>query len=255
MLRDVNTDSSALGARASINATLAKVDLDAWIFANAGIADGMSLLDLGCGLGKQIFYLAGRLSPATSILGLDISAESVGAVNRTARELGRVGVEARVLGLDECVAALAGRRFDRILSTYAIYYSSDMPELLRSLAGLLAPGGCLFVSGPGAGTNHELIECANRHAPDPESRMPDVGDFISPEQLAAVAPAFRRCESLRLANIIRFPDVDTVLAWWRQHASYRPQAEAGLTRELTETVARQGEFLLTKNVLGVRLDA
>jgi SAM-dependent methyltransferase len=253
-LRDVNTDSSALGARASINASLAKVDLDAWIFANAELADGMTVLDLGCGLGKQVLYIAARLSPATRVLGLDISAESVEAVNRTALERGLAGVTARVLGLDECVAALAGPKFDRILSTYSIYYSSDMVKLLRSLAELLTPGGRLFVSGPGAGTNREIIECANRHAPDPESRLPDIGDFISPEQLASVAPAFSRCESLRLANSIRFPDADTVLTWWRQHASYRPSAEAGLAHELSETVAQQGHFLLTKNVLGVCLD-
>ncbi len=251
---DLSTDSAAVKARASINANLAKADLDEWIFAHAGFADGMSVLDLGCGLGKQTFYLAERLSPATKILAVDISKQAVDAVNLSAREQGLGGVEALQLSLDQCVEALAGRKFDRIISTYAIYYASDMPGLLRSLAGLLASGGRLFISGPGAGTNREIIALANRHINTPESRLQDIDDFISAGQIASVTPAFRSSQTLRLANSIRFPDADTVLAWWRRHASFIPQAEEGLRQELEGVLSRQGEFSLTKNVLGVSLD-
>jgi SAM-dependent methyltransferase len=252
--RDLNTDSLAVKTRAAINASLAKADLEEWVFTHAGFSDGMSILDLGCGLGKQTFYLAGRLSPTTSILALDISEEAVEAVNRTARERGLAGVEARVLGLDECAAALVGQKFQRIISVYAIYYSSDMPGVLRSLAGLLDRGGRLFVCGPGASTNREIIDLANRHIDDPGSRLPDIDDFISREQIASLVPVFGGCHTVRLANAIRFPDADTALTWWREHASYRPQAEAGVRGDLEGIVARHGEFVLTKNVLGVRLD-
>src|SRR5438445_2050568 len=122
----------------------------------------MSILDLGCGLGKQTLFLAERLSPDTRILSIDLSGDAVDHVNTTAQRRALHNVGARRIGLDDCVAVFTGQKFDLILSTYAIYYASDMPWLLRSLVTLLHPGGTIFVCGNGAGSNRELYGIANR---------------------------------------------------------------------------------------------
>jgi SAM-dependent methyltransferase len=251
MLGKFNSDTAALQRRENLNAALAARDLDEWIVERALPEASERVLDIGCGTGKQVFHLARRIRNL-DILGIDISEDAVAAVRRRAGDDGISGVAAERIGIDECVDRLAPASFDLILSTYAIYYSSDVAATMRRLAQLARPGGRAFLSGPGAGTNRELIAIVRAVAAD-DAVIADIDDFVSAEQIAAAGRQWGAVALHRLDNEIAFPSAAAVLDWWRNHNSYLPEIENGVAAALAQVVAREGSFRLTKNVLGVLL--
>ncbi len=251
MLGKFNADTAALRRRESLNASLAARDLEEWIVEQARPRAGERVLDIGCGTGKQIFYLARHVGQLDQ-LGLDISPDAVAAVRQRAAETGVTGVAAERIGIDECVEKLPPQSFDLILSTYAIYYSRDLGHLVPSLARLARADGRAFLSGPGAGTNRELIAIVREVAGD-VAALGDIDDFITPAQIEAGRREWGAADSHRLENHVAFPGTDAVLDWWRNHNSYRPEHEAGVATAIGRIIARDGTFRLTKNVLGILL--
>lgn len=103
----------------------------------AGIEDGMTILDLGCGWGSLTGFLSERY-PSAQILAVSNS--------RTQRET----IEARGLANVEVVTADAnvfepGRRFDRILSVEMMEHTRNWESLLARVAAWLEPDGRVFV--------------------------------------------------------------------------------------------------------------
>ena len=105
--------------------------------ARAGLEDGMTILDLGCGWGSLALWLAERY-PASEILAVSNSRpqrefiESFGAPN------------VRVLTADANVLDLRPRRFDRILSVEMLEHMRNYDALLARISSWLEPGGRFF---------------------------------------------------------------------------------------------------------------
>lgn len=248
-----STDAGSTLLRASVNDAYAKHSLEGWIFSQVRVVDGMSVLDIGCGGGKQLLYLASRVSPDTRLLGIDASAGAIESVR--ARTAHLPNIDARQMSIDDCTNLLANERFDLIVSTYAIYYASDMPAVLSGLRKLLKEGGAIFVCGPGAGTNRELIDLVNACALDSTDRLEPIADFIDDRSVHSVSLSYARTAVSRLENPVNFPSADATIAWWRSHASYRPALEGPVRQAIEAAVEGDGHFTLSKAVLGVRFDA
>lgn len=103
---------------------------------------GMSVLELGCGTGRNL-QLIGKAWPGAHCHGLDISSEML----KSARK--RLGTGGR-LALGDATAfdapALFGREgFDRVVLSYAISMIPDWQATLARAAAVLAPGGSLHI--------------------------------------------------------------------------------------------------------------
>lgn len=251
---EFDSDTAALIERAALNTTRTEHDLEAWIFGHLQLTGAMRIADLGCGTGKQLFALAERVSPDTELVGLDVSEAAVAEVNARAAREGRANVRALRAPLDDCPAALPAGRFDLILSTYAIYYARDVAALLERLAAVLAPRGTIFLCGPGAGTNREMIALVNELA-DAADQVPDVAEFLDAEQLVALRRTYRSVTMAHLENAVTFTSPAEVMTWWSNHNMFRPAVEQHVERELERRFAVQPSFRMTKSVLGVHVDA
>jgi cyclopropane-fatty-acyl-phospholipid synthase len=103
----------------------------------AGIEDGMTILDLGCGWGSLTLWLAERY-PRCEILAVSNShlqrahIESFGAHNVT------------VVTADANELDLRPRRFDRIMSVEMLEHMRNYDALLSRIASWLEPGGRFF---------------------------------------------------------------------------------------------------------------
>lgn len=257
-----NADTAALAQREVLNQGAARYDLESWIREHVHPGPGQRVLDLGCGRGKQVFALAPLVTPGGSILALDVSPEAVTEVRRRAASEGLRHIEALECGLDDCLARLAGRVFDRILSTYAIYYAQDMVALMIGLRTCLAPGGLVFHSGFGRGSNREIIEIIRRVADNRDPAAGDaradrgadlVEDFITQSEVDRLGDVYDRVQVVRLENRIVFSSAEAVMRWWENHNSYRPELAAGVRDGVAAVVEQQGAFTLAKHVLGVLL--
>jgi SAM-dependent methyltransferase len=122
------------------------------------------VLDVGCGAGLHLAAMLEAAPDATG-LGVDVDPDAAALARRTLRERGladRAGVE--VLDIRQAIAAgLPGALADGIdlaLLANSIYYAplDERVELLRAVAGLLAPGGALVlvttVAGPQLFSRH-----------------------------------------------------------------------------------------------------
>jgi ubiquinone/menaquinone biosynthesis C-methylase UbiE len=186
----LGSDTNALKVREKINAECGRHNLEDWIIRRVKPEKGMKVLDIGCGTGKQIFAFLPLISPTGSIVGVDISAEAVTEVMSKARKENIENVKAVKASMDELFGVFIDSKFDLIISTYAIYYSKDMASLLKGLKLLLNSRGHIFISGPGKGTNQEVINLINNIAFDKDLEKIGI-DFIDESSIKEIGSCYK----------------------------------------------------------------
>jgi cyclopropane-fatty-acyl-phospholipid synthase len=107
----------------------------------AGLRDGMSLLDLGCGWGSLTLSAAERF-PGCDVTALSNSHAQAEFIRARAESLGLSNV--RVL-TDDVERFASERRYDRIVSIEMFEHMRNYELLLRRIAGWLEQDGKLFV--------------------------------------------------------------------------------------------------------------
>jgi ubiquinone/menaquinone biosynthesis C-methylase UbiE len=111
---------------------------------HARLAPGDRVLDVPCGAGPSVVAAAEQVGGTGSVLGVDFATRmlAIAADRVAARGLRNVELRAgdmTVLGLDRA-------SFDAVLCVLGIFFVDDMAATLRSLHGLLKPGGRLVVA-------------------------------------------------------------------------------------------------------------
>jgi len=107
----------------------------------AGIADGMEVLDLGCGWGSLSLWIA-RRHPACRVLAVSNSAAQRESILADCRRLGLANVEIVTADMNRFSP---GRTFDRVVSVEMFEHMRNYEALLGRIASWLSPGGKLFV--------------------------------------------------------------------------------------------------------------
>lgn len=107
----------------------------------AELADGMRILDLGCGWGSLSLWIAERY-PRSRVLGVSNSASQRDYILGRCSELGLRNVE--VLTCDVNELELGERRFDRVVSVEMFEHVRNYQRLFERIAGWLDEGGKLF---------------------------------------------------------------------------------------------------------------
>lgn len=140
---------------------------------------GRTALDVGCGAGLLTEPLA-RLGAAAT--GLDAAPENIGAA-RAHAEAGGLGIEYLAGGIE----AIAGRRFDLVVSMEVIEHVADTSAFAEGLAGALAEGGLMILSTP---NRTPLSRLAMITIGEGSGAIPrgthDWNQFLRPEELAGL---------------------------------------------------------------------
>lgn len=130
-------------------------DLTEWLFARAGLAKGMSVLDVGCGAGDVSFLAAAFVGPTGSVLGVDQSPDSVALASERAKSAGLTNVRFEVGVLDNLQQS---GPFDALVGRLILLYLKDPAAVLRKMAELIRPGGLIVFQ--------EMEMATARSAPD-----------------------------------------------------------------------------------------
>jgi cyclopropane-fatty-acyl-phospholipid synthase len=109
--------------------------------AHADLADGQTILELGCGWGSLSLFMAWRFPRARIV-----------AVSNSAPQRRHIEARAEAAGLDNLLVVTAdmndfqpASRFDRIVSVEMFEHMSNWKALLGRMRGWLAPEGRLFL--------------------------------------------------------------------------------------------------------------
>jgi cyclopropane-fatty-acyl-phospholipid synthase len=108
---------------------------------HADLADGQSILELGCGWGSLSLWMA-RTYPRSRILAVSNSRSQREYIQKKARGLGLANVEVVTADMKEFAP---DRLFDRIVSVEMFEHMANWRELLDRCRRWLAPGGRMFV--------------------------------------------------------------------------------------------------------------
>src|SRR5581483_4020832 len=113
-------------------------DLTERLFREAGLRSGMSVLDIGCGVGDVSLLASAIVGADGAVLGIDRAAASVEAARERARAAGLGNVTFEVGDLSEL---RPGRTFDALIGRLVLMYLPDPAATLAQLARFVRPGG------------------------------------------------------------------------------------------------------------------
>jgi SAM-dependent methyltransferase len=168
--RDAGRLSRPWGALAQAYASSPLVAADQLVewpaqLKTCGAFSGKRILDVGCGTGDKARYFADH--GAAYVVGVD---PTQGFASNWEKHTSCANLTLALGGFEDLpgLPALASQHFDLIVSFQSIMYARSLTEALRTLRGLLAPGGDLVFSAPHpfrfAILRNELEGCGHGHA-------------------------------------------------------------------------------------------
>lgn len=168
-----------------------------WAQKYYNIPEDASVLDIGCGSGRNIDNMC-RISPSAKFFGVDPSPLCV----KKSQELNRSAIrEGRVELLNGNVAHLpfGDHSFDLVTASETIYFWPDLPENFREVFRVLKPSGmfviCNEVSEPEEAEKWlRLVEGMSVYSPDRLREYLSMAGFTD--------PVFHRHENKRWMCIV-----------------------------------------------------
>lgn len=113
--------------------------------------EGITVLDLGCGSGRDCYVLSQLVGPAGRVIGVDVTEEQLvvarGCADWHAREFGYANIEFK-LGRMEELGSLGIRNgsIDLVVSNCVLNLSADKRAVMEEIFRVLKPGGELYFS-------------------------------------------------------------------------------------------------------------
>lgn len=248
-----NTDTAALKQRIQAHDKFGSNDLNEWILQNLQVAPGHSILDIGCGTGKQTLPIAQIVGAAGHVLAVDLSRESLNILSNSSRES---GVEQRIdvlcSEIDDLGENLQAQAFDRVLSSYALYYARHPQTVFEVLYRCLKPGGILFFCGPSKDNNAELKRF--HYALRGEQPPAEAGGAVFMEETGQrlAHEYFARVELSTFRNPLRFDSAEALYRYWSSYNLYDERLDSAFRVAAARHFQTNEVFETVKRVIGVK---
>lgn len=205
-----------LQTRIDIHDRYGSRDIDEWMLEVLDLHKGMSILDVGCGSGKQLIAFHDALAGDVALTGGDVNEELLDQARERAQAR---GVEAEIMTLDfDKRFPMDDDMYDLVSCGFAIYYADNVRHTVKEMHRVLKPGGRLFTTGP-MPENKQFFYDVIREATDkPIPPMPGSSRYDS-EILGAIKDTFADVEVHVFENPLRFPDPEPFIEYTRASLS------------------------------------
>jgi ubiquinone/menaquinone biosynthesis C-methylase UbiE len=237
-------------------------DIDKWTVEILQPKQGMKILDVGCGAGKQCFLYSDFTNHQAEIIGGDFSTELLEKAQARNTERGD-RVDFRFLDFNKPMPFADGA-FDLVSSAFAIYYAADLEFTFREAHRILQTGGRLFVTGPLPENKQMFYEIIQEASNKPIPPMPGSSRFRK-EIFGTIDGLFSSTEMLTFENPITFPAVEPFMEyvqaslsedrklWTSMFANAKEYAEllGAIGKVADHWFVRDGQLVMKKVVGGI----
>jgi ubiquinone/menaquinone biosynthesis C-methylase UbiE len=114
-------------------------------FRDAGVTQGMRVLDVGSGAGDTALLVAELVGDSGEVLGVDRAPLAVAAAQSRIKTLGKYNISFRQGDLDALEVAEA---FDAVVGRYVLVFNPNPAAMLKTVARLVRPGGLIAFHEP-----------------------------------------------------------------------------------------------------------
>lgn len=236
-------NSTFLKNRARINQKKGKYDLEKFIFDNLGDFYPRSILDLGCGRGKQISVFKKRF-PDAKIVGVDVSRESIDFLKSCFVD--KKNADFYQKSIYEFLSSNKDK-FDLIISTYALYYERNFKKIFSLIKKSLSDKGVFCVVGPYGQNNKEIFSIVGKE------NISDYILFTSRDFMFEVAgfmnKNFENVKVSTLANPISYSSEEEFMDYWRSTTFYNESLEKKISKKIKKVFSERSEFINYKHVM------
>jgi SAM-dependent methyltransferase len=253
IIGEFNTDTDALEKRINSHEKFGSADIDDWIFTNLEISPALSIVDLGCGTGKQTIPMSKLVGKEGKILSVDISQESLYTLLTKAGQINTQNIITHLCcGLDDIHNSFKENSFDRILSSFSLYYSQNPYNVIGTVYTSLKNGGIFFFCGPSKDNNAELKSFHNKIKGINNSQLSGGALFMEETGQEITKEIFSSIEIFHFENKLNFDSPEALYSYWSSYNLYDREIENNFIAEAKRHFKENNAFETTKRVLGIK---
>lgn len=259
---DYKETTSDLQARIDIHNQYGGKNIDAWMLEMLPLKNGMKILDVACGSGKQCASYYRHLNGDSAIIGGDVSKDLLNQAIENAKANGQK-IAYQHLDFNEKFD-FPDDSFDLASCCFAIYYAEDIPFTISEMHRVIKPGGTLFTTGPMPENKSIFYDIIHEATSKPIPRMPGSSRYSS-EILDEIKNRFSETRIEIFENPLVFKTVDPFVAYTRASLSedrklwgdfFKDKDDfekiMGAILKVSESRIKQhGEIVMTKVVGGI----
>lgn len=238
-----------LQQRIATHDMFAKYEINDWILSMIQLVPGESILDMGCGNGKQLLEYASITAPAGGrVEGMDISEDLLKEAKEKLDKAGfgdRMNVRLKPGNADDPLP-YSNNQFDVVSCCFSIYYYKDIEATLREIHRVLKPGGRFFVAAP---SRHNIGELTSLAKVD----MKYINRTES-EIIPNIIFNFYKTEIEIFKNPVTFPDMKSFRDYFDAALVFKDITDVERERILAAVefnLKRRGEYTMHKHVYGI----
>ena len=112
---------------------------------DAGVRDGMRVLDIGCGSGDVSCLVAEVVGPTGRVLGVDRGEKAVGRARERAAAERMSNVDFRVSEIGDLAQRRDEGSFDALVGRFVLMHQADPADVLAAAARHVKPGGVVVM--------------------------------------------------------------------------------------------------------------
>jgi ubiquinone/menaquinone biosynthesis C-methylase UbiE len=249
---ELDTDSKALKNRIESYRLYGSFDLNEWLFDKINIEKNFSVLDLGCGTGKQSIPMARMVGRGGSVFSLDVSKESINDLKASAKKGGVSDTITAINNSFDYVKELKKHKeMDVVISVYALYYADHIEDIIKNIRDIVSINGIFFACGPAKNNNFFIKNFISQIINTGDNTSTPASVFMEEILPPLVSKYFQSFKILTFENHLKFDSAISLYEYWKSHNMYDPSIDKDFYANAVSYFKNNPVFENVKNGVGI----